>query len=99
MIDLKLNNDITIEQKKSRGYSIKINDARLCNVQPKENIYQVVCRSKVYADAFPVSYKISKGYMDSRNYRFYTAQLSKKQLETWLDDVIEIGINKRLDNR
>lgn len=99
MKDLKLNNNITIEPKKSRGYSVKIANARLCNVEPNDNLYKVTCRSKIYADVFPVSYKTSAGYINSRNYHFYIATLSKKQLEKWIDDIVEIGIDKRLDNR
>lgn len=99
MKDLKLNNNITIESKKSRGYSVKIGNARLCNVEPNDSLYKVTCRSKIYADALPISYKTSAGYINSRDYRFYTAILSKEQLEKWIDDIVEIGIDKRLDNR
>lgn len=99
-MDLKLNNkNITIESKKSRGYSIKIGNARLCNVEQNGDLYKVTCRSKIYADAFPISYKTSAGYINSRNYHLYTATLSKAQLEKWIDDIVEIGIDKRLDNR
>lgn len=97
---LKLNIDnISIEKKKSRGYSIKIGNARLCNVKEVDDMYEVLCRSKQYADRFPVDYIISKGYFDYRNYYFYTATLTHKQLEQWIKEIIELGVDKRLDNR
>lgn len=98
---LKLNNieGITVEEKKSRGDSIKIGSTRLCNVKEVDGIYVATCRSKYYADLFPTEYRISKGYSDSRNYYFYTARLTRRQLEQWVKDIIELGVDKRLDNR
>ena len=97
---LELNvESISIEEKKSRGYSIKVGNARLCNVKEVDGMYLAMCRSKYYADKFPVDYKISKGYIDYRNYHFYTAILSHKQLEQWVKDILALGIDKRLDNR
>ena len=97
---LELNIDgISVEEKKSRGYSIKIGNARICSVKVADGTYIAVCRSKDYADKFPADYKIGKGYSDSRNYYFYTARLTRRQLEQWVKDIIELGVDKRLDNR
>ena len=97
---LELNIDgINVEEKKSRGYSIKIGNARICNVKVADGTYIAVCRSKDYAGKFPEDYKIGKGYIDDRNYHFYTATLTHKQLEQWVKDIIELGADKRLDNR
>jgi len=97
---LELNIDgIAVEEKKSRGNSIKIGNARLCNVKEADGMYVTTCRSKHYADLFPTEYRISKGFIDSRNYYFYTAKLTRRQLEQWVKDIIKVGVDKRLDNR
>ena len=62
-------------------------------------MYTAMCRSKEYADKFPADYKTNKGYIDQQNYHFYTAVLTHKQLERWVKDIVELGVDKRLDNR
>jgi len=100
MLNIKIDKRIDVIPV-SVGYSLKIDNCRLCNVKELENgLFSVKCRSKVYANLFPCDYNNSGNYLkETRNYGTYTTKLTKKELENWLTAILKIDLNKRLDNR
>lgn len=98
-LDLKINKIIDVV-KVSNGYSLKVDRDRLCNINKLNNgLYSIKCRSKDYANLLPTNYKISHYFKDTRNYDIYTAKLTKKEAEKWIESILNVGISKRLDNR
>lgn len=88
---------VIVEPKQRRGNSIKINGARLCNVKEFNSKYEIMCRSKLYAEALPVPFRTTKGYNGYGNY--WSELMTLSQLTKWVEDIIEIGIERRLDGR
>ena len=80
--------------------SAKVDGMRLCNIYYRDGKYRVKCRSKYFADFFPVEYTVGGAYLEeTRNYSAYFAVLTEKQLQDWLGKIITLDISKRLDNR
>lgn len=98
-MNINVSSIINIE-KLTNDYSAKIENKRICNFRFIGNgLYEAKCRSKDYADLFPVEYLITTPYSKTRNYNTYKARLSLTQLEKWINDIAKLGVEKRLDNR